>query len=46
MMYSLTLKGVKLNFPFPPYDCQKDYMSKVIECLQKVGSNDDELGCM
>ncbi|XP_044068758.1 LOW QUALITY PROTEIN: regulator of telomere elongation helicase 1 [Siniperca chuatsi] len=34
-MASLTLKGVTVNFPFPPYDCQKDYMSKVIECLQR-----------
>lgn len=24
-----------MNFPFPPYDCQKVYMSKVIECLQR-----------
>lgn len=35
-MSSLTLHGVTVNFPFPPYDCQKDYMNKVIECLQKV----------
>uniref|UniRef100_A0AAQ4QGJ9 Regulator of telomere elongation helicase 1 n=1 Tax=Gasterosteus aculeatus aculeatus TaxID=481459 RepID=A0AAQ4QGJ9_GASAC len=34
-MPSLTLKGVTVNFPFTPYDCQKDYMGKVIECLQK-----------
>ncbi|XP_068589744.1 regulator of telomere elongation helicase 1 isoform X2 [Cebidichthys violaceus] len=34
-MSSLTLNGVTVNFPFPPYDCQKDYMGKVIECLQK-----------
>ncbi|XP_040918142.1 regulator of telomere elongation helicase 1-like [Toxotes jaculatrix] len=34
-MPSLTLRGVTVNFPFPPYDCQKDYMSKVIECLQR-----------
>uniref|UniRef100_A0A671VP82 Regulator of telomere elongation helicase 1 n=1 Tax=Sparus aurata TaxID=8175 RepID=A0A671VP82_SPAAU len=33
-MSSLTLNGVTVNFPFTPYDCQKDYMSKVIECLQ------------
>ncbi|XP_040927591.1 regulator of telomere elongation helicase 1 isoform X3 [Betta splendens] len=36
-MPSLTLSNVTVNFPFPPYDCQKDYMSKVIECLQKNG---------
>lgn len=34
-MPSLTLRGVTINFPFTPYDCQKDYMSKVIECLQQ-----------
>ncbi|XP_068605781.1 regulator of telomere elongation helicase 1 [Brachionichthys hirsutus] len=34
-MTSLQLHGVTVNFPFPPYDCQKEYMSKVIECLQK-----------
>ncbi|XP_051805621.1 regulator of telomere elongation helicase 1-like isoform X2 [Acanthochromis polyacanthus] len=33
-MTSLTLSGVTVNFPFPPYDCQKEYMKKVIECLQ------------
>ncbi|XP_034733746.1 regulator of telomere elongation helicase 1 [Etheostoma cragini] len=34
-MPSLSLKGVTVNFPFPPYGCQVDYMNKVIECLQK-----------
>uniref|UniRef100_A0A4W6E8L3 Regulator of telomere elongation helicase 1 n=1 Tax=Lates calcarifer TaxID=8187 RepID=A0A4W6E8L3_LATCA len=34
-MPSLNLHGVAVDFPFPPYDCQKDYMTKVIECLQK-----------
>ncbi|KAM3872221.1 regulator of telomere elongation helicase 1 [Diretmus argenteus] len=34
-MPSLTLNEVTVNFPFTPYECQKDYMSKVIECLQK-----------
>uniref|UniRef100_A0A3Q1CTR9 Regulator of telomere elongation helicase 1 n=1 Tax=Amphiprion ocellaris TaxID=80972 RepID=A0A3Q1CTR9_AMPOC len=33
-MTSLTLSGVTVKFPFPPYDCQKEYMKKVIECLQ------------
>ncbi|XP_062316136.1 regulator of telomere elongation helicase 1 [Osmerus eperlanus] len=33
-MPPLTLKGVTVDFPFDPYECQKDYMSKVIECLQ------------
>ncbi|XP_039656402.1 regulator of telomere elongation helicase 1 [Perca fluviatilis] len=34
-MPSLSLDGVTVNFPFPPYDCQVDYMNKVIECLKK-----------
>ncbi|GAA6102470.1 regulator of telomere elongation helicase 1 isoform X1 [Tachysurus ichikawai] len=33
-MPALTLRGVTVDFPFSPYPCQKDYMSKVIECLQ------------
>ncbi|XP_042265633.1 regulator of telomere elongation helicase 1 isoform X1 [Thunnus maccoyii] len=35
MMPSLSLNGVTVNFPFPPYDCQKDYMQKVLQCLQE-----------
>nr|XP_055039817.1 regulator of telomere elongation helicase 1 [Misgurnus anguillicaudatus] len=31
----LKIKDVNVNFPFTPYPCQVDYMSKVIECLQK-----------
>ncbi|CAL8363813.1 unnamed protein product [Lota lota] len=31
----LTINGVTINFPFTPYECQNDYMSKVIECLQQ-----------
>ncbi|KAG7521076.1 regulator of telomere elongation helicase 1 isoform X1 [Solea senegalensis] len=34
-MTDLSLHGVTVKFPFPPYDCQKVYMSKVIECLTK-----------
>ncbi|XP_071331236.1 regulator of telomere elongation helicase 1 isoform X2 [Trachinotus anak] len=34
-MSTLSLRGVTVNFPFPPYDCQKDYMNKVLECLQR-----------
>lgn len=33
-MASITLRGVPINFPFEPYDLQKDYMEKVLECLQ------------
>lgn len=36
IMTTLKLNGVTVNFPFTPYDCQKDYMTKVIECLEKV----------
>ncbi|XP_038577509.1 regulator of telomere elongation helicase 1 isoform X2 [Micropterus salmoides] len=34
-MPSLSLNGVTVEFPFPPYDCQKAYMSRVLECLQQ-----------
>ncbi|XP_069544659.1 regulator of telomere elongation helicase 1 [Brachyistius frenatus] len=34
-MPSLSLSGVTVDFPFPPYDCQRDYMNRVIECLQR-----------
>uniref|UniRef100_A0A8C1QFP4 Regulator of telomere elongation helicase 1 n=1 Tax=Cyprinus carpio TaxID=7962 RepID=A0A8C1QFP4_CYPCA len=30
----IKLRGVTVHFPFTPYPCQEDYMSKVIECLQ------------
>lgn len=33
-MATLTIRGVSVTFPFEPYDLQKDYMEKVIECLQ------------
>ncbi len=45
-MPSLTLSGVTVSFPFPPYDCQRDYMSKVIECLQKVSTQSTSDGTM
>ncbi|KAM9296534.1 regulator of telomere elongation helicase 1 [Gastrophryne carolinensis] len=31
----IELAGVAVDFPFTPYKCQEDYMSRVIECLQK-----------
>lgn len=34
-MPMIKCQGVNVDFPFEPYTCQKDYMSKVIECLQK-----------
>lgn len=33
-MPTFTLRGVPVTFPFEPYDIQKDYMEKVIECFQ------------
>lgn len=35
-MPKITLNGVTVDFPFQPYKCQEEYMSKVLECLQKV----------
>lgn len=35
-MPKITLNGVTVDFPFPPYRCQEEYMAKVLECLQKV----------
>jgi hypothetical protein len=35
-MPEIIINGVPIDFPFEPYDVQKVYMSKVIECLQKV----------
>lgn len=32
------IQGIPVSFPFEPYDVQKAYMEKVIECLQN-GSN-------
>ncbi|CAD7669125.1 unnamed protein product [Nyctereutes procyonoides] len=34
-MPKITLNGVAVDFPFEPYKCQEEYMSKVLECLQK-----------
>ncbi|XP_018572046.1 regulator of telomere elongation helicase 1 homolog isoform X2 [Anoplophora glabripennis] len=33
-MCTVTIKGVPIKFPFEPYDLQKKYMEKVVECLQ------------
>ncbi|XP_014791148.1 regulator of telomere elongation helicase 1 [Octopus bimaculoides] len=35
IMPLLNVMGVNINFPFKPYECQKDYMKKVITCLQE-----------
>ncbi|MGH0156996.1 UNVERIFIED_CONTAM: hypothetical protein FKN15_032929 [Acipenser sinensis] len=33
-MPTIQLNGITVDFPFTPYPCQEDYMSKVITCLQ------------
>lgn len=37
-MVECVINGVPVHFPFEPYELQKVYMEKVIECLQN-GSN-------
>lgn len=34
-MPRVVLNGVTVEFPFQPYPCQEEYMTKVLECLQK-----------
>ncbi|XP_048406459.2 regulator of telomere elongation helicase 1 isoform X2 [Stegostoma tigrinum] len=34
-MPKIQLDGITIDFPYIPYKCQENYMSKVIECLQK-----------
>ncbi|KAM3839265.1 regulator of telomere elongation helicase 1 isoform 2-T3 [Vipera latastei] len=34
-MPTIKLNGITIDFPFPPYKCQEEYMSKVLECLHK-----------
>ena len=33
-MPEILIKGVKVDFPFEPYQVQRDYMAKVIESLE------------
>ena len=35
-MVQINIRGVSIEFPFTPYDCQVSYMEKVIQCLQEV----------
>ena len=35
-MVNIDICGIDVEFPFEPYDCQKKYMEKVIQCLQRV----------
>lgn len=32
-MSTFSHDGVRVKFPFPPYDIQKDYMRKVIDAI-------------
>uniref|UniRef100_A0A2I3TE43 Helicase ATP-binding domain-containing protein n=1 Tax=Pan troglodytes TaxID=9598 RepID=A0A2I3TE43_PANTR len=34
-MPKIVLNGVTVDFPFQPYKCQQEHMTKVLECLQK-----------
>jgi len=35
-MPEIVINNIPIHFPFEPYDVQKDYMAKVIDCLQNV----------
>lgn len=35
-MPSFECKGVLIDFPYEPYEVQKRYIEKVLECLQNV----------
>lgn len=35
-MPTYKIRGIDVDFPFEAYDCQLDYMEKVIEALQRV----------
>lgn len=35
-MPTYDIRGVKVEFPFEAYECQKVYMEKVIQSLQEV----------
>ncbi|KAI5698434.1 hypothetical protein M8J75_006737 [Diaphorina citri] len=37
-MPEIEIRGIPVKFPYEPYELQKEYMSKVIECLQ-TGKN-------
>ena len=34
----LKLQGIEVSFPFEPYECQRDYMDRVLVAL-KTGKN-------
>ena len=42
VMHELNIRGVPVSFPFEPYQCQVDYMDRVILALEKVRSYSDK----
>ncbi len=34
-MPKLQIEGIEVDFPFEPYACQRDYMERVIQALNK-----------
>lgn len=37
-MPQVEVNNLVVDFPYEPYEIQKEYMSKIVECLQKVTS--------
>lgn len=42
-MPEIEIRGIPVKFPYEPYDLQKEYMSKVIECLQTVSKTNKNI---
>lgn len=38
-MPEFTIGGIPVSFPFEPYDVQRRYMEKVIECLDRSANS-------
>lgn len=37
-MTTFEYKGIRVDFPYEPYEVQKRYIEKVLDCLQNVGA--------
>lgn len=35
VVHRLNIRGIEVLFPFKPYQCQLNYMDKVIQCLNE-----------
>jgi hypothetical protein len=35
-MPEIDIRNLLINFPYEPYEIQREYMSKVVDCLQNV----------